>query len=311
MEIKDWNVKYEPIEFDDMILNSSVRVKLENIYRNPQNVTLYGTPGIGKGTFTNIFIKRNGCFPLNINGSKETGIDNIRDQVTSFANAGNPTAFFDMVGTDGKIIDGFHKDLKVIVLNEAENISKQAQAALRELIEQVESRCKFILMTNDLSKIDDAIKSRCPPVKITNPPMNDIIRHVGNILDTESIKYNGEAVSNIVSKYYPDIRRTVKEIQFQCNGHELFDDISFQPDITIDKIILDLKLYMAYWNIEKKEIYDMIKNKIEFHIGDRQFYYLFDKKNQTKISASKRDAVISFIQENINLKDWLNNYLQQ
>ena len=107
MEITDWNKKYEPKELDEMILNPAVRVKLENIFRTPQNVTLYGAPGVGKGTYTNIFIKKNGCYDLRINASKETGIDTIREKVSSFANAANPTAFFDIEGADGEIIDGF------------------------------------------------------------------------------------------------------------------------------------------------------------------------------------------------------------
>jgi len=311
MEITDWNKKYEPKELDEMILNPAVRVKLENIFRTPQNVTLYGAPGVGKGTYTNIFIKKNGCYDLRINASKETGIDTIREKVSSFANAANPTAFFDIEGADGEIIDGFHNNLKIMVLNEAENMSIQAQAALREVIEEVENRCKFILMTNELSKIDGAIISRCPPVEISTPPMGDIIKHVEIILNTENIAFDEGTLVKIVQGCYPDIRRTVKEIQTRCNGQELIADDSFNSHETIDKVLLDLRMYMAYWNIEKKEIYNLIKDKLDVHIGDRQFYYLLSGKNQNRVKESKKMAVIRFLQENINLRGWLNDYLRQ
>lgn len=311
MKTTDWNIKYEPKELDEMILNPAVRNKLSNIFRTPQNVILYGAPGVGKGTFTNIFIKKNGCFDMRINASKETGIDMIREKVFSFVYAGNPTPFFDVKDADGDSYKGRHQNLKVMVLNEAENLSLQSQAALRELIEEVENRCKFIFMTNKIDKIDDAIKSRCPPVEISNPPIGDIIRHIEKILDAEEIRYDGGALTNIVLGCYPDIRRTVKEVQNRCNEQELIYDDSFKSSDTIDKVLLDLRLHMAYWNKERKEIYNLIKDKLEFHVGERQFYYLLSGKNQNKIKENKKVAIISCIQENINLRDWLNEYLKQ
>jgi len=310
MEITDWNIKYEPKSLVEMILNPAVRNTLGNIFKTPQNVTLYGAPGVGKGTFTNIFIKLNGCFDKRINASKETGIDTIREKVSSFANAANPTTFFDIKNADGDIIDGTNKNLKVMVFNEAESLSPQAQAALRELIEQVENRCKFIFMTNDLSKIDDAILSRCPTVEISNAPMGDIIRHVEKILNAESISYDGGSVSNIVQRCYPDIRRTVKEIQNHCNGQELIVGDTYIVDETVNSVLLDLRLYLAYHNIDKKGFFDQIEDELTEPLSRRQFYFLVaGVKN--KVSEKRQSALISYIQENIPVKDWLHEYFKQ
>jgi DNA polymerase III delta prime subunit len=310
MEIRNWITKYKPEEVEGMILNPAVRNKLENILMNPQNIILHGYTGVGKGTFADIYVKKTGSFDLRINASQETGIDMIRDKVISFAQAPNPTSFFDIKNTDGEIIEGNHKYLKMVILNETENLSLQAQAALREPIENVETRCKFIFMTNNLSKIDEAIVSRCPPVEIVNPPIGDIIRHVENILDAENISYDGESVSNIVLGCYPDIRRTIKEVQNSCDGQTLISSDSYESNEAVDKLIMDLRLHMAYYNKEKKEIYNMIKDKPGFDISERQFYYLLSGKDQNKIRTTKKMAVLSCIQEQINLRGWLNDYLK-
>lgn len=310
MEITDWNVKYEPKELDEMILNSAVRNQLSNTSRTPQNVILHGPPGVGKGTFTNIFIKKTGCFVMQVNASKETSIDMIRGKVNSFTDGGNPTTFFDIKGSDGESIDGSHKNLKLMVLNEAEYLSKQSQAALREIIEKVEKRCKFIFMTNDINKIDDAIISRCPPIEIKNPPLADIIKHIEAILDAERISYDGGVLADIVQRCYPDIRRAVKEIQSRCNKEELIADDSFIIDKTIDRVLLDLRLYMAYYNLDKKYFYNDMKDKLDEQLGERQFYYLLSGKKK-KTSKKRKLAVIKYIQENISVKDWLHEYMKQ
>ena len=310
MKTTDWNKKYEPKEFDEMILNPAVRNKLSNIFRVPQNVTLYGPPGVGKGTFTNIFIKKNGCFDMRKNASKDTGIDMIRRDIYSIAYSGNLTNYFDAKDADGESYKGRHQNLKVIVLNEAEYLSKEAQAALREIIEEVENRCKFIFMTNNISKIDEAIQSRCTPVEIKNPPIADIIKHIENILDAEGIRYDGGALTNIVQGCYPDIRRTVKEIQSRCNEQELIADDSFTIDATADRVLLNLRLYLAYHNMDRQDFYNKIKDELDEPLGQRQFYHLL--RGETKKTSEKRKlALIKYIQENIPVTDWLHEYLKQ
>src|SRR5210317_1025155 len=117
-----WTENYAPKDLNEMILNPVVRNKLENALNNPQHLILYGSPGVGKGTFTNIFLTKTGGDKLWVNASDDTGIDNIRDKVKSFATAASIKKWFDTEGTNNyQDREDKYKYLKVVVFNEAEN----------------------------------------------------------------------------------------------------------------------------------------------------------------------------------------------
>ena len=306
-----WTIKYEPKKLDDMILHPAVKNRLKSVLRNPQNVILHGSTGIGKGTFTNIFINETDCALMWKNASQETGIEMIRKNIDPFANSANLKTWFGPQNLSGEQPKDEYKHLKAVVFNEAENLSHEAQAALRELMERVEKRCKFIFMTNDIGKIDNAIISRCQLVEFKSPPVEEIIIFIENMLEQEGVNYEGGLIPESVQRYYPDIRKTIKEIQSCCSEHELVGDDSFTIDETIDKVLLDLRLYMAYYNKERKEMYNQIKNMLKLPVSPRQFYYLLSGRNLNKVSEKNKAEVVKCIRGNIPVKNWINEYMKQ
>ena len=131
-----WTEKYAPKDLSSMILNPAVRTQLENILANPQNIILYGSSGVGKGTFTKIFLEQTGFDSLPINASNETGIDTVRKYIRPFSEAPSHKYLTDPEGAENKDFFQKYGHLKIVVLNEAENFSPEAQAALRELMER-------------------------------------------------------------------------------------------------------------------------------------------------------------------------------
>jgi replication factor C small subunit len=307
MNTISWAKRYEPKKIADMALRTDIKQILSNITVNPQNLILHGTSGVGKGTFTNIFRETTGCIELWKNASNETSIDMIRKDVLPFADSASHRLFFPPSGTNK--IEGTHTNLKCVILNEAENLSKEAQAALREIMERSDKRCKFIFMTNNMERIDRAIQSRCVLVEIKNPPIPDILRFLENILGNEKVKYDKEILLNFVQKNYPDIRKIINDLQGHCNNDRIECDEHVSLNKNIDRVLLDLKLYMTYYNKEKREMYKSLKDNFEHPVSERQFYYLLDGKDRKKVGDKKKAAVISCVLENIPVKDWFVDYM--
>jgi DNA polymerase III delta prime subunit len=305
-----WLKKYEPKELNEMILHPIVRNELENVQNNPQHLILYGSPGVGKGTFTNIFLAKTGADLLWVNASDDTGIGNVREKVKSFATAGSPGAWFDIDGLDVQDVEDRYRALKVVVFNEAENLSPEAEASLRELMETVEKRCKFIFMTNNIKKIDKAIKSRCLAVEITDPPINDILKHMEKILDEEGVSYEEGTLQTFAQDCYPDIRKTINEIKGHCNDNHLQDKKIKSVDETVNSVLLNLRLHMTFYNLNKKEMFDQLKDGLEGFISERQFYYLLSGKNSNKVGKRKKSALVNHIQRKMHVKQWHSEYLR-
>jgi DNA polymerase III delta prime subunit len=188
-----------------------------------QNLLLYGTPGTGKTTLAKIIVKNINCDYLYINASDERGIDTIRDKVQGFASSAS------------------FKPIKIIILDEADFLTIQAQASLRNIIETYSRTTRFILTCNYLERIIDPLQSRCQVLKINPPSKKETAQHVANILDTESINYEVSNLVLIVNKYYPDIRKILNTCQTNIIGDNLKIDESILTSSYKDKLLKELK----------------------------------------------------------------------
>jgi len=188
-----------------------------------QNLLLYGTPGTGKTTLAKIIVKNINCDYLYINASDERGIDTIRDKVQGFASSAS------------------FKPIKIIILDEADFLTIQAQASLRNIIETYSRTTRFILTCNYLERIIDPLQSRCQVLKITPPSKKEVAHHISNILETEGVSYEIANLALIVNKYYPDIRKILNT----CQTNIIEDNLKIDESILIsgykDKLLKELK----------------------------------------------------------------------
>lgn len=231
-----WTFIYEPKTIDEMILNEDIKPILKEALDKVPNLLLYGTAGIGKGTFANIFLRHTGFDKMWINASDETGIDSIRERIRPFATSMSMT------------------DLKIIVLNEADSLTSGPQGAqkmLRQLIEDVQKITRFILLCNYEHNIIDEIKSRCQTIKFDNPPAKEIGKFCLKILKRERVKHEIKDVISIVQKCYPDIRKTIQVLQLNTiNKHLVGSKLSVSEDIW--KKILLMMVKQDVENVRKE-----------------------------------------------------------
>jgi DNA polymerase III delta prime subunit len=174
---------------------------------------LVGSHGVGKGTFVDIFLETTKLEYLKINGSKENNIETLRGKIESFA-----TSFGG-------------GDLKILYINEADNLTLAAQLALRQLIEDVNDITRFIFTVNYKNRLIPEIQSRCQEVEFNKPPPKAIFEHCMKILDKENVKeVNKTLLLNLIKKYYPDIRKIINTLQLNVKNGKLIS-LDFVEDI--------------------------------------------------------------------------------
>jgi replication factor C small subunit len=192
-----WTEKYRSQTLDQYIGNSELKTTIGSwiIKNDIPHLLLYGKAGTGKTTLAKLITQNIDCDMMYINASDENGIDTIRDKVKSFAS----TSTF--------------QPLKVVILDESDYLTINAQASLRNIIETFSAKTRFILTCNYVERIIEPLQSRCQTFKIETLSKPDIARHLANILEIENITYVINDVANIINNYYPDIRKIINVIQ--------------------------------------------------------------------------------------------------
>jgi DNA polymerase III delta prime subunit len=195
-----WVEKYRPTTLDTYIgnehLKSKVSVYLES--GDLPHLLLYGKAGTGKTTLAKLLVNNIECDYMYINASDENSVDTVRNKVRGFAST-----------------MGF-KDYKIIILDECDYITPNAQAALRNLMETFSKHCRFILTCNFVERIIDPIQSRCQSFQVIPPSKKEVAVHMTNILKEEGIASKVDDIAGLVNAGYPDIRWVINSCQRQC-----------------------------------------------------------------------------------------------
>jgi replication factor C small subunit len=247
-----WTEKYRPDTLEGYIGNETLKAKLEQ-YINTGDIPhllFYGTAGTGKTTAAKILVKNIECDYMFINASDERGIDTVRDKIKGFAST-----------------VGF-KPLKIVVLDEADFLGREAQPALRNLMEAHSSTTRFILTANYIERIIDPLVSRTQVYKLTPPSKREAAVRLAEILKNEGVEYETQTIAQIVNAYYPDIRKIINTAQLQTRNGKL--------EVSIEQLIgQDIKLKLIDTMSSNLPLTDKI-NEVRKMVADAQIQDFVD-----------------------------------
>lgn len=202
-----WVEKYRPTNFDNIVLDPANRTLFTNIIANEYfpNVLFYGPPGTGKTTTIINLIRefqlkcnqRQQGTVLHLNASDERGIDIIRNQIQQFVKSNNM----------------FESGLKYVILDEVDYMTKNAQQALKYLIQSSRYNVRFCLICNYISKIDASLKNEFICIRFNQLPKQEIYRFIKSVASNENIQLSDDVIASIQEMYNSDIRSMVNFIQ--------------------------------------------------------------------------------------------------
>jgi replication factor C small subunit len=204
-----WTEKYRPTKLDDYVGNEHLKTKVAGYLENDDipHLLLFGRAGTGKTTLAKLIVKSIDCDYMIINASDENNVEMVRTKVKNFASS-----------------MGFKK-FKVIILDEFDYMSKEAQAILRNLMETFSAHCRFILTCNYVEKVIEPIQSRCQSFQIVPPTKKDVAIQMSKILKAENIEFDVKDLVPIIDASYPDIRKVINTCQLNSNKGKLRVDV--------------------------------------------------------------------------------------
>ena len=300
---KPWVEKYRPTKFDDIVLDPLNKVIMENILRKNYfpNLLLYGPPGTGKTTTIMNLVdayqenndQRNKGLMIHLNASDERGIDIIRNQINQFINSQTL----------------FNSGTKFVILDEVDYMTKNAQYALKYLLQGFNRNVRFCLICNYISRIDETLQNEFTRLRFNQLPQGDIIKFLSVISEKENLSFSDDTLVSIQRLYKSDIRSMINYMQSNqdmihnqqvidrdvwesltsviCDDAEYMqactrlDDISQEYNIEIKNIIKDYLNYIIRYKTEN--ISSEFLKFVEFimHLHDSRVEYV---KNYAVIS---------------------------
>jgi replication factor C subunit 3/5 len=257
-----WVEKYRPTQFDEIVLDPYNRCIFNKILEMNYfpNLLFYGPPGTGKTTtiinliqeYQTKYNRKNKSMIIHLNASDERGIDIIRNQINQFVKSKNL----------------FETGLKFVILDEVDYMTKNAQQALKYLLQMSTYNVRFFLICNYISKIDESLQNEFICIRFNQLPEQDVFKFIKNIAVAEKFQLTDDAIKTIQTIYKSDIRSIINFIQLNQNTnienwgkniihsavYENMQSMLKNKRNSIPKIIQYLHELSIQYNIDKKNI---------------------------------------------------------
>ena len=255
-----WVEKYRPQKLDEYVGNEHLKTKVADYLQSGDvpHLLFFGKAGTGKTTLAKLIVNSIDCDHIIINASDENNVDTVRNKVKGFAST-----------------IGF-RNSKIVILDEFDYMTPNAQAILRNLMETFSRHCRFILTCNYVEKVIAPIRSRTQEFQIVPPTKKDVAIQVSQILGKEGVRFEPKDLVPIIDASYPDIRKIINTCQLNSSKGILKVDVSniLSSDIKI-KIVDLLK-----GNDDKRNKYMKIRQAVaDSRIQDfsELYGYLYEK----------------------------------
>lgn len=282
-----WVEKYRPNNLEDIVLSKYNKKTLINMLNNKyiSNMLLYGPPGTGKTTTVINLIKNyqkrnnelNKGLLIHLNASDERGIDIIRNQIQVFVNSNGL----------------FKQGTKFVVLDEVDYMTKNAQQALKQLIQDYNESVRYFLICNYISKVDQSLQQEFILMRFSQLPKENILVYLNDIVEKEDINISKKVLNYIINNFNYDIRSMINYLQANQNNIDIINNI---VDIDNNSILSNIKKknlkkskeYIEYTsrinNLDVKELLAtllilLIKKNKEL---DQEFFVFYENFLHTK-----------------------------
>ena len=267
-----WVEKYRPSKFEDIVLDPINKQLFENILNNHYfpNLLFYGPPGTGKTTtiinlinkYQTLHNKKNKSTVIHLNASDERGIDVIRNQINQFV----------------KSLNLFEEGLKFVILDEVDYMTKNAQLALKYLLQTSTNNVSFCLICNYITKIDESLKNEFMCIRFNQLPKNEVKKFIQTISSKENLELTEKNIDTMQNVYNTDIRSMINHMQLNQHLHlcivnddvlqNIHDVLTSSSKFNIDDAMSFLHQISIECNTDKKTMLQKYFNYIVRNYSD-------------------------------------------
>ena len=301
-----WVEKYRPTSFENIVLDKVNQTILENIIKMNMfpNLLLYGPPGTGKTTtiinlinsYQEKYNQKSKDLMIHLNASDERGIEIIRNQISQFVNAKSL----------------FTNGLKIVILDEVDYMTKNAQQALKYLLQDYRQNIRFCLICNYISRIDESLQNEFVHLRFNELPREKIQEFLTAISHSEKLDLSDSAIISIQKLFKSDIRSMINYMQA---NHTFVDDHKVIENKVWDKLTIEIKKGVksgekqmnkisSEYNMNEKNI---IKDYLNYVIACKQDHIDSDFLEFAQFIMHLRDPNIEFLRSYFlrNIVKWL------